>query len=215
MALNLKGLREEYSRSVLDVTSAATTAYDQFEKWFSEAQEVCTGEVNAMTLATMSSEGFPRTRIVLLKQFDKRGFVFFTNYASEKGRELALHPQASLNFWWPELQRQVRIEGLVSKVPVEESTNYFQSRPRDSQVGAWTSPQSQPIPDRDFLEKRFAEMQDRFKGEAVLPRPKHWGGYVLEPSMLEFWQGRPSRLHDRLRYQKQDDGRWAITRLAP
>ena len=215
MALDLKDLREEYSRSELDVTTAAPAAYDQFEKWFSEAQEVCSGEVNAMTLATLSPEGYPRTRVVLLKQFDKRGFVFFTNYASEKGQELAVNPRAALNFWWPELQRQVRVEGEVSKVPADESTAYFQSRPRDSQVGAWTSPQSHPIPNREFLEERFVEMQERFSGEEILPRPEHWGGYVLEPTMVEFWQGRPSRLHDRLRYEKSEAGQWTITRLAP
>ncbi len=215
MALDLKDLREDYSQDALDIPTAAKNPYHQFERWFTEAHATGGGEPNAMTLATNSPEGFPRARVVLLKQFDERGFVFFSNYDSDKGRELQANPKASLNFWWEQLQRQVRVEGLVGKIPPEESTAYFQSRPRASQLGAWTSPQSNTIPNRQYLEERYEEMADRFKEEEILPRPEHWGGFVLEPKLVEFWQGRPSRLHDRLRYTKQADGSWAIERLAP
>jgi pyridoxamine 5'-phosphate oxidase len=154
-------------------------------------------------------------RVVLLKGLTDRGFVFYTNYESRKGEELAADPTAALVFNWLELQRQVRIEGRVERLPAEQSTTYFQSRPRGSQLGAWSSPQSKKIPGRDVLEQRYQQMEERFAGQDPLPRPAHWGGYVVLPQRIEFWQGRSSRLHDRIEYQLQDDGQWTRVRLAP
>ena len=166
-----------------------------------------------MTLATTGTDGQPSARIVLLKSFDDRGFVFYTNYQSRKGQELSENPRASLLFYWPQLWRQVRIEGVVEKISPAESEAYFQSRPLGSKLGAWASNQSQVVDQRETLEARFAELQKRF-GEDI-PRPEHWGGYRLKPNSIEFWQGRDNRLHDRLRYGLQEDGGWAIDRLGP
>jgi pyridoxamine 5'-phosphate oxidase len=171
-------------------------------------------EPNAMTLATISPEGKPRARMVLLKDFDPRGFVLFTNYQSAKGQELIANPNAALVFWWGELQRQIRIEGTVEKISEEESDNYFFVRPWESRLGAWASNQSEVISGRDILEKRLTELKEEYAGREV-PRPPHWGGFRLIPSLIEFWQGRPSRLHDRLCYYRQEDGSWQRQRLAP
>lgn len=214
MALDLKNLRKEYTQSALDMRSSADSPKEQFIQWFKEAQEVGVPEPNAMTLATVAPDGQPKARIVLLKQFDDRGFVFFTNYQSAKGQEIAVEPRASLLFWWIELQRQVRIEGVLEKIPAEESTAYFQSRPKGSQIGAWASPQSAVIPDRESLKDKVLELAAAYEKVDVLPRPEHWGGYVLRPILLEFWQGRASRLHDRILY-RLENGEWIKERLAP
>jgi pyridoxamine 5'-phosphate oxidase len=170
-------------------------------------------ETNAMTLATVNNENKPAARIVLLKGVD-HGFLFFTNYESDKGEELARHPYAALTFFWPELERQVRVEGRVEKISEAESDEYFFSRPLGSQIGAWTSPQSHVIQDREFLERRQEEIEEKFKSEKMT-RPQHWGGYRVIPQSVEFWQGRPSRLHDRLKYELDETGNWQISRLAP
>lgn len=214
MALDLKHLREEYTQSALDMASSADSPKEQFIQWFKEAQEAGIAEPNAMTLATVAPDGQPKARIVLLKQFDDRGFVFFTNYDSAKGQEIAFEPRASLLFWWIELQRQVRIEGKLEKIPAEESTEYFQSRPKGSQIGAWASPQSAVIASREPLKEKVLELASAYENADVLPRPDNWGGYVMRPELLEFWQGRGSRLHDRIRY-RLEGSEWIKERLAP
>jgi pyridoxamine 5'-phosphate oxidase len=186
----------------------------QFQSWLDEVRASGVSEQDAisMTVATATRDGRPSARIVLLKSFDDRGFVFFTNYQSQKGRELNENPRASLLFYWSGLWRQVRIEGEVEKISVAESEEYFQSRPLGSRLGAWASNQSEVVENRETLEARFAELQQRL-GE-VVPRPEHWGGYRVKPNSIEFWQGRENRLHDRLRYRREDGG-WVIERLAP
>lgn len=188
---------------------------EQFEQWFRELPEHGVSELDqiSMTLATADKSGQPSARIVLLKSYDQMGFVFYTNYHSRKGRELDQNSRVSLLFYWPAVARQVRIEGTVEKVSAEESDQYFDSRPLGSRIGAWASEQSQPVENRALLEKRFEEYSEKF-GDRV-PRPPHWGGYRVKPAIIEFWQGRDNRLHDRLRYSWQDDGSWLIERLAP
>lgn len=197
--------------------SEATVSPDpvaQFRAWMDDALRPGITEPTAMTLATMDASGRPTARTVLLKEFDDRGFVFYTNYESRKAAELARNPNAVLLFYWADLLRQVRIEGLVTRVSRAETEAYFRTRPRDSQLGAWASPQSEVVADRDDLLARYRKMEERFGNDAI-PAPPHWGGYRLEPDLFEFWQGRPSRLHDRLRYIRGDDGTWRIERLAP
>jgi pyridoxamine 5'-phosphate oxidase len=216
--LNIADRRIEYKRETLDERAVASHPFAQFERWFDEAVKAEITEPNAMTLATADAEGRPSARIVLLKAVDERGFVFFTNYESRKGRELAARRDAALLFFWPELERQVRIEGTIARVDAAESTAYFASRPLGARLGAWASPQSEVIDGRSALETWFAAMEARYRDAGDdIPRPPHWGGYRLTPSILEFWQGRPSRLHDRIRYrcEPQNPDRWAIDRLAP
>jgi pyridoxamine 5'-phosphate oxidase len=211
-------LRIDYKRETLDESAVAPDPFRQFERWFDEAVKAEVPEPNAMTLATADAAGRPSARVVLLKGFDDRGFVFFTNYASRKGRELAARRDAALLFFWPELERQVRIEGTVAKVDALESTAYFASRPRGARLGAWASPQSETIDGRGVLEALFAAAEARYANVGNdIPRPPHWGGYRLAPSMLEFWQGRQSRLHDRIRYRRNPKNAqgWIIDRLAP
>jgi pyridoxamine 5'-phosphate oxidase len=207
-------LRTEYHRGELREDEAGDDPYVLFQRWFDEAVAAGGRDPNAMSLATVDADGQPSVRIVLCKEFDPRGFVFFTNFTSRKGHELAHNPRAALLFYWPELERQVRIAGPTRAVDATESDAYFQMRPRAARLGAWASPQSQAIPDRAVLEARSAEMEQRFAGLADPPRPAHWGGYRLQSESIEFWQGRPSRLHDRLLYTRHAHG-WLRSRLAP
>lgn len=197
----------------LDERSVAADAIEQFTIWWNEAINSNIHEVNAMTLATATKEGIPSARTVLLKDYDEQGFVFFTNYNSSKGNEIELNPYAALVFFWKELERQLRIQGSVEKTSSEESDAYFNSRPEGSRIGAWASPQSAVIENRKILEEKVELYNTEFNGE--IPRPPHWGGYRVMPAVIEFWQGRPSRLHDRIRYTKQPTGAWKIERLAP
>ncbi len=213
--LNIADLRLDYKAKTLDLSDAAAEPIAQFELWFSEALSAKLHEPNAMTLATATPDGVPSARIVLLKAIDERGFIFYSNFDSRKGQELAKNPKVALVFLWHELERQVRIEGTVERVADEVALAYFQSRPRSSQVGAWASPQSEIIVDRNILEDNVRRLEATYPQGEPLPLPPHWGGFRVLPHALEFWQGRRSRLHDRLRYERQSDQSWKITRLAP
>ena len=210
----LANIRKDYRKATLDAGNVNSDPIKQFEKWFGEALKSEVVEPNAMHLATVNAYGKPSGRMVLLKGLEHNRFLFYTNYQSEKGRELGINPACALTFFWPELERQVRIEGIASRVDAEISDKYFKSRPRESQVGAWASPQSVIIDNRNILEERFREIEKKFEGHPVLPRPHQWGGYQIEPFEIEFWQGGPGRLHDRIQYVKVD-GDWKIHRLAP
>ena len=234
--MNLADFREDYQRGALDRAALDANPIAQFETWFREAtgdrtqsrwrkigialfklwSAICNHrppDINAMTLATVDKNGKPSTRTVLLKTVDERGFIFFTNYDSRKGRELAENSNAALTFFWSDLERQVCVAGTVTKLPATESENYFKSRPRGSRIGAWASNQSEPVPDRAALEAKWRELETKFPGD--VPLPPNWGGFILRPERIEFWQGRPSRLHDRFSYVRQPDGSWRIERLAP
>lgn len=209
----LADLRKDYSLAGLREEDLAADPITQFQIWFEQAQEAKGHEPNAMTVATATADGRPSARTVLLKGLD-RGFVFYTNYRSAKGSDLAENPEVELLFYWPELERQVRIHGIAEHLDTEESLAYFRSRPRGSQIGAAISPQSQVISSREMLEEAYARFEDAHEGEE-LPLPSHWGGYRVVPESIEFWQGRVSRLHDRLRYVRTDDDTWRVERLAP
>ncbi|MCX6206181.1 MAG: pyridoxamine 5'-phosphate oxidase [Bacteroidetes bacterium] len=213
MSNSIADIRKDYRMKSLMELDAAIDPFAQFGHWWLEAVESKIDEVNAMTLATASADGFPSARIVLLKGYDRNGFVFFTNYNSQKGQDIAANPKACLLFFWKELERQVRIDGSIEKISAKDSEEYFQSRPVGSRIGAWCSPQSSVIPDRSLLDKNVEFYSNKFNAQEV-PRPDHWGGYIVKPTAIEFWQGRSSRLHDRLRYSKIADN-WKIERLAP
>lgn len=210
----IAAIRKEYSQGSLDISSVNKDPILQFGKWFDEALRSNALEPTAMTLATISETGKPSARIVLLKGVANGQFFFYTNYQSQKGRELDQNPACAVTFFWPELERQVRISGMAQRTSAEESDQYFQSRPRGSQIGAWASPQSVVIKDRAILEERVKDLEQKFGNDKVLPRPKQWGGYAIAPFEIEFWQGRPSRLHDRILYTLIDT-KWQINRLAP
>ena len=213
--MTLAHLRQDYRLASLDIPDVASDPIEQFKKWFDEALKSELLEPNAMTLATVSVQGQPSARVVLLKGIENQGFVFYTNYESRKGEQLAANPNAALCFCWLELQRQIRIEGTVEKVDAATSDAYFKSRPVSSQIGAWASPQSDVIEDRAVLEENEDYYKKQFDTEGGdIPRPEHWGGYVLKPTLIEFWQGRSSRLHDRILYIF-DGEEWEIVRLAP
>ena len=214
----LSALRRDYSLKGLRRAELSPDPIDQFTKWFGEMRAAQGGEgardVNAMTLATVDARGRPSARIVLLKGVDSKGFVFFTNYLSRKGRELEGNPAAALVFYWPEVERQVCVAGAVTKLSDEESKLYFTSRPRGSRLAAWASQQSEPVSGRQALEEEWTRLEAKYPGEFI-PKPPHWGGFIVAPERIEFWQGRPSRLHDRFCYEKSSDGTWKIERLGP
>lgn len=210
---DLASLREEYQLAGLDESDLAADPFTMFSRWFDNARSAGVLEPNAMVLSTASADGWPSARTVLLKGLDGHGFVFFTNYGSRKGTDLDANPRCSLLFGWYELQRQVRIEGVASRVTREETEDYFASRPRDSQIGAWASAQSSVVASRAELEAAYAAVEERYAGSEV-PAPPHWGGYLVTPERVEFWQGRRSRMHDRLEYRRDGSG-WRTARLAP
>jgi pyridoxamine 5'-phosphate oxidase len=214
MNKNIADIRKDYQMQRLLETDVANNPFTQFNRWWDDALKSELDEVNAMTLATASATGMPSARIVLLKSASVDGFVFFTNYNSQKGKELEENPYACLVFFWKELERQIRITGTIEKVSVAESDEYFNSRPAGSRIGAWASPQSSVIPSREVIEANIIKYEQKFAGTEIA-RPAHWGGYIVKPTVIEFWQGRPNRLHDRIQYTKQQAGSWRFDRLAP
>ncbi|MFZ4848046.1 MAG: pyridoxamine 5'-phosphate oxidase [Caldilinea sp.] len=214
MGTDVTNFRKEYRFDRLSEATAGADPWQLFEQWFRLAGASGIHEPNAMSLATATPDGRPSLRVVLLKGVDRGGFTFFTNYESRKGRELAVNPHAALLFWWEPIERQVRVEGVVDKLPAADSDEYYQSRPLGSRLGAWASEQSRVLPDRAVLEQRFADLQAEYS-ESSPERPAFWGGYRLVPDLFEFWQGGVNRLHDRLRYRRQDDTRWHRERLSP
>lgn len=214
MAADIGQLRKEYSLHSLTETGVAALPLDQFTQWWDQAIQSDIEEVNAMALSTINKEGRPESRIVLLKGYSEKGFVFFTNYESNKGEQLEHHAHCSLLFFWKELERQVRINGRAEKISTQESDAYFNSRPEGSKIGAWASPQSQVVESQEWLHENFERIKARYNNN-IISRPPHWGGFAVRPDSMEFWQGRPSRMHDRIRYSLQQDGSWKIERLAP
>lgn len=214
MTRNIADIRRDYEGGRLDESQTPADPFTLFDEWITLALEKEGEDGNAMTLATADSQGRPHARVVLLKGFDANGMVFYTNYHSHKGSELSNVPYAALTFWWPALSRQVRIEGSVEQVDADESDAYFNSRPRNSQLGTWIATQSVIIPDRNWIEERQQRFEQAYDNQEV-PRPIHWGGYRVLPDMIEFWQGQPSRLHDRIRYERRDSESWQRFRLAP
>lgn len=213
-SLEISQLRQEYSKHELDESMVHSQPVEQFKIWFNEALDSQVLEPNAFTLSTIGEDDFPTSRVLLLKEINENGFVFYTNYRSAKGREIEKNPRGAMTFLWLELQRQVRIKGTIQKVPGETSRQYFQSRPFESQLGAWVSPQSEIINSRAYLDNQLDLLRKEFIGKDILPLPEHWGGYILKPVEIEFWQGRMGRLHDRIRYRTKGQD-WLIERLAP
>ena len=214
MEEKIADIRKDYTRETLTESEVDAHPVKQFEKWWKHALDSGITEVNAMTLATASADGMPSARIMLLKGFSEKGFLFFTNYNSFKGQQLSENPRACLVFFWKELERQVRVTGIIRRTDGPESDTYFHSRPRASQIGALASPQSQVVESREWLDHRFEEFSKELENKTV-DRPSHWGGFIVKPIIVEFWQGRPGRLHDRLQYSLSNDGSWKIERLAP
>lgn len=212
--INIQTLRKEYTKEELDISVVDKSPILQFKSWFEEALSAEVNEPNAMVVSTVSVDNKPSARVLLLKGFDENGFSFYTNYESKKGKQLALNPNACITFFWPELERQVRIEGVITKVSAKESDDYFAVRPKGSQIGAWASPQSMVIPSRDILVHNQEALDEKYASSKV-DRPEHWGGYILKPNLIEFWQGRHSRLHDRICYELNASNNWKIERLAP
>ena len=215
MSQSISDIRRDYKLKSLDENDMEADPFSQFTQWWQEAVNSDIDEVNAMVLATATTTGLPSARIVLLKGYSENGFIFFTNYLSHKGKELQENPYAALVFFWKELERQIRIEGTVEKISGEESDRYFQTRPLASRIGAWASPQSEHIKDRKVIENSFTDMEKQLGTAADIPRPPHWGGYRVKPHLFEFWQGRRSRLHDRIQYSIDSSGKWKMERLAP
>ena len=215
MDSSIADLRQNYTQAGLSEADLNSNPIEQFDIWFQQALNADLIEPNAMTLATATPDGKPTARIVLLKGVSERGFVFYTNYESQKGQQLIANPYAALVFLWDKLERQIRIEGKVEKLTESESAQYFHSRPKASQLGAWASDQSRVIPNREVLEQKLADLEEQYSDDATVPLPEHWGGFRVVPNRIEFWQGRPSRLHDRLVYDLQADGNWSIKRLSP
>lgn len=212
---DLSNYRKSYEKSELLETTIPEDPINLFNRWFHEAEDFGgTGEVNAMTVSTIGLDGFPKSRVVLLKKYSEEGFIFYTNYNSEKGRAIAQNPHVCLSFFWPNMERQVIIKGIAQKTSENISDGYFDSRPEGSKLGAVVSNQSEVIPSRTFLEENLKELESSFEGKPI-PRPGHWGGFLVTPSEVEFWQGRANRLHDRIRYTNQSDYSWLIQRLAP
>ena len=213
MNRDLHGYRKTYEKGELLLENSAVNPMDQFKTWFKEVEDAGgVAEPNAMTVATLGTDGFPKSRIVLLKELDADGFVFYTNYTSEKGESIAYHPKVGISFFWPNLERQVIIKGAIEKISAARSDTYFNARPKDSQLGAWVSDQSSVIAGREVLENKMKALKATYEHKDI-PRPEHWGGYIVKPISIEFWQGRPSRLHDRIRYRLEKD-QWIKERLA-
>lgn len=214
MSTNLHNYRKSYEKGELTIDSVSESPFDQFKLWFAEAEKSTTvEEINAMTVSTVDAEGFPRGRVVLLKEYDAEGFIFYTNYNSEKGQSIALNPNVCMSFFWPALEQQIIIKGIASKVSEEIAINYFNQRPRESQLGALVSNQSEEIKDRDTLEERLLALEQKYEGKPI-PKPENWGGYKIFPLEFEFWQGRRSRLHDRIVYKKKGEY-WSVSRVQP
>ena len=211
---DLENEREDYKLAALSENDSKADPVKQFQIWFDQAQEAKVPERNAMTLATATPDGRPSARVVLLKGYSDYGFSFYTNYLSRKGKEIAKNPNVALTFFWPSMERSIRVEGTIEKVSKEQSEKYFHARPKNSQIGAVASPQSQEIADRSVIENKWKELEAEYEGKEV-PKPSFWGGYIVKPRLIEFWQGRESRLHDRIVYKKTDNKNWKKVRLAP